>query len=54
MEYYHSPDSIKDALSMAREFDGNFIYFAGGTDGQIYRKQKLEKNEHIIDRKSVV
>jgi len=53
MEYYHSPDSIKDALSMAREFDGNFIYFAGGTDVQIYRKQKLEKNEHIIDLKSI-
>ncbi len=53
MEYYHSPDSIKDAISMAREFDGNFIYFAGGTDVQIYRKQKLEKNEHIIDLKSI-
>jgi len=21
MEYYHSPDSIKDAISMAREFE---------------------------------
>ncbi len=53
MAYFHTPDSIKDALSIAGEFDGNFIYFAGGTDVQIYRKQKLEKNEHIIDLKSI-
>jgi 4-hydroxybenzoyl-CoA reductase subunit beta len=53
MEYYHSPNSIKDALSIAGEFEDNFIYFAGGTDVQIYRKQKLEKKEHIIDLSSI-
>ena len=53
MAYYHTPDSIKDALSIAGEFDGNFVFFAGGTDVQIYRKQELDKNEHIIDLSSI-
>lgn len=53
MEYYHSPDTIQDAFSIAEKCDGSFIYFAGGTDVQIYRKQNLDKNDHIIDLSSI-
>ena len=49
MEYYHIPSSAEEALSIADNFSGNYAYFAGGTDIQIYRKQKLDTHDHIID-----
>ncbi|MBO06533.1 MAG: FAD binding domain-containing protein [Candidatus Marinimicrobia bacterium] len=49
MGYYHTPSSIEDALSIADKYNDNYTFFAGGTDIQIYRKQKLDLNEHIID-----
>ncbi len=49
MEYYHIPSSVEETLSIADNCSGNYTYFAGGTDIQIYRKQKLDTHDHIID-----
>jgi 4-hydroxybenzoyl-CoA reductase subunit beta len=49
MDYYHTPSSAQEALSIAGNISGNYTFFAGGTDIQIYRKQQLDTNEHIID-----
>ena len=49
MEYYHIPSSVEETLSIADNYSGNYTYFAGGTDIQIYRKQKLDTHDHIID-----
>ena len=49
MEYFHTPSSTEEALSIAGKIYNNYTFFAGGTDIQIYRKQQLDTNEHIID-----
>ena len=49
MGHYFRPTTIKEALSLASDWPGNYRYFGGGTDLQIYRKQKLLNNEAIID-----
>ena len=45
---YLKPQSVANALSMAKEH-ANYLYFAGGTDIQVYLKQQLKKPDHIID-----
>ncbi|HBN45643.1 MAG TPA: FAD binding domain-containing protein [Candidatus Marinimicrobia bacterium] len=49
MSYYFKPATITEALSLASDYSNNYVYFGGGTDLQIYRKQKLIKDEAIID-----
>ncbi|HJM12656.1 MAG TPA: FAD binding domain-containing protein, partial [Candidatus Marinimicrobia bacterium] len=50
--YYH-PSNIKEALQLAANNSGNYMYFSGGTDLQIYRKQGLENSETIIDLNAI-
>jgi 4-hydroxybenzoyl-CoA reductase subunit beta len=45
---YLKPQSVTAALLMAKAHE-NYLYFAGGTDIQVYLKQQLKKPDHIID-----
>jgi len=54
MSQYFRPATIKDALSIASEQKGNYTYFGGGTDLQVYRKQMLLDNDSIIDLNDIV
>ena len=49
MSHYFKPETIEEALALASDYSNNYVYFGGGTDLQIYRKQKLIKDETIID-----
>jgi len=46
---YNIASSIDMALKLAKEYEGEFKYSAGGTDLQLYRKQQLDLKPHIID-----
>ena len=46
---YIKPTTILEALTKAVEHKNNYIYFGGGTDIQIYRKQNLSLQNNIID-----
>ncbi len=54
MSQYFRPATLKDALSIASEQKGNYTYFGGGTDLQVYRKQMLLDNDTIIDLNDIV
>lgn len=49
MDYYHTPSTVDEALTIAGKLSGNYTFFAGGTDIQNYRKQQLDTNEYVID-----
>lgn len=46
---YNNVTTIDMALKLARQYDGEYQYSAGGTDLQLYRKQQLNMTPHIID-----
>ena len=46
---YHQANSLEEALQRAAQHQGEYVYFAGGTDIQVYRKQQLNTAPHIID-----
>ena len=46
---YIKPTTVLEALTKAVECKNNYIYFGGGTDIQIYRKQNLSLQNNIID-----
>jgi len=48
-EQYLIPQSVKDALAAAGQLHGDYRYFGGGTDIQIYYKHELIPERSIID-----
>ncbi len=41
--------TVEEALARARELHGDFQYIAGGTDLEVYRRQELIAEHHVID-----
>lgn len=50
---YNKVQTVEHALSLAREYSGNYLYFAGGSDIMIYRKQNLADQSNIIDIRDI-
>lgn len=50
---YMRPATVDEALVTAAEHQGDYLYFGGGTDVQIYRKQELARQRIIIDLSEV-
>jgi 4-hydroxybenzoyl-CoA reductase subunit beta len=46
---YIRPPTVDEALVKAAEHQGDYLYFGGGTDIQIYRKQELARQRTVID-----
>lgn len=46
---YNNASTIDMALELAGQHEGEYVFSAGGTDLQLYRKQKLNLKPHIID-----
>ncbi len=46
---YIKPTTVSEALAKAGDCKNNYIYFGGGTDIQIYRKQNLSLQNNVID-----
>jgi len=47
--YYFKPPTVPKALSRAAQLQGQYIYYAGGTDIHLHWKQNLVPRLHIID-----
>ncbi|MFQ6612465.1 MAG: FAD binding domain-containing protein [Fidelibacterota bacterium] len=50
---YLKPQTVDEALHMARGCEGNYIYLGGGTDIQVHRKQALNSASTVIDLCSI-
>lgn len=50
---YKKVQTVDQALSLARESSGDYVYLAGGSDVMLYRKQNLTQQSSIIDIRGI-
>lgn len=46
---YSKPNTLEEVSAVVHESAGECLFIGGGTDVQIYRRQKLEHRQYVID-----
>lgn len=50
---FHNPASVAEALSMAGQYEDEFMFYAGGTEAIIGLKERVLYAEHVVNLKRI-